>query len=116
MNRTILTTLLDRELHEYRVGRARGDCDAAWRSLERAHILSQSMLGPHIRVHVAMLRLAVDQRDLRELFGQFARLILAPLGSLTGRIPWGNTGRSNVSAFRPMPIPEDLRSIIGERQ
>jgi hypothetical protein len=38
-------------------------------------------------------------------------LLLAPLGSLTGRLPIGNTGRSNVSAFLPMAIPQDLREL-----
>ncbi|QZA78153.1 DUF3703 domain-containing protein [Deefgea tanakiae] len=28
-----------------------------------------------------------------------------PTGSLIGRLPQGNTGRSNVNAFTPMPIP-----------
>jgi len=59
-----------------------------------------------------MLTFAIFERDTREIIGQIVRLALAPLGSLTGRIPIGNTGRSNVSAFRPMPVPEDLRSII----
>lgn len=27
---------------------------------------------------------------------------MAPLGNLTGRLPIGNTGRANVSAFAPM--------------
>jgi hypothetical protein len=40
------------------------------------------------------------------------RLLLSPLGSLSGRIPWGNTGRSTVSAFTPMPIPADLRDVL----
>jgi hypothetical protein len=59
-----------------------------------------------------MLRYAIEQRDWREVMGQLARLALAPLGALTGRIPIGNTGRSNVSAFQKMPIPDDLRRAI----
>jgi hypothetical protein len=47
--------------------------------------------------------------------GQLARLALAPLGALTGRMPWGNNGRSNVSAFKPMPIPDDLQDLLAER-
>ncbi|MBT8427288.1 MAG: DUF3703 domain-containing protein, partial [Erythrobacter sp.] len=36
----------------------------------------------------------------------------APLGNLTGRLPWGNTGRANVSAFAPMPYPDDLAEVF----
>lgn len=43
------------------------------------------------------------------------RLALAPLGNLTGRIPQGNTGRSNVSAFQSMEVPDDLRQIMATR-
>jgi hypothetical protein len=59
-----------------------------------------------------MLGFAVEQRDWRETVGQVVRLALAPLGALTGRIPVGNTGRSNVSAFQPMPVPQDIATKI----
>lgn len=112
MTRSKLIALLETEMAGYRDARSRDNGAAAWRALERAHIVSQPMLGPHVRVHVAMLDYAVHLRDGREIVGQIVRLALAPLGSLTGRIPWGNTGRSNVSAFQPMRIPDDLRSAI----
>ena len=88
---------------------------AAWTALERAHILSQPIMLQHLRVHALMFGLALRTRDAREAAGQLARLALAPLGALTGRIPRGNTGRSNVSAFRPMSVPDDLRHLLGER-
>jgi hypothetical protein len=34
------------------------------------------------------------------------------LGSAMGRVPRGNTGGANVSAFREMPIPPDVRSLL----
>ncbi len=100
------------EMILFRAARASGEWAAAWRHLERAHIVSQLHLGLHLASHVSMLGFAVEQRDWRETVGQIVRLALAPLGSLTGRIPVGNTGRSNVSAFQPMPVPEDLRRAI----
>ncbi len=107
-----LRELLELELERHDTSAAVGDTDAAWWALERAHILSQSDLPLHLRVHWAMLGYAVRQRDLPEVAGQTLRLALAPIGSLTGRIPIGNTGRSNVSAFEAMPIPADLRAAI----
>lgn len=95
--------------------RASGQIDIAWRHLERAHIVSQPYLGLHFASHWSMLGFALKQRDWREAAGQVVRLALAPLGSLTGRTPVGNTGRSNVSAFVAMPIPEDLVSLLIEQ-
>lgn len=115
MKRIEFDRLLDREIQNYRTQRTLCDEAGAWRSLERAHIIAQRALAPHMRVHKIMLRYAVHLRDYREVAGQLARLALAPLGSLTGRTPFGNTGRSNVSAFEPMPIPEDLRSVLDQR-
>ena len=83
-----------------------------WRHLERAHILSQPMALPHIRTHADMFSFAVRRRDVRELAGQLFRLLVAGPGSLSGRYPVGNTGGANVSAFRPMPIPDDLRPLL----
>lgn len=62
-----------------------------------------------------MLALAIRTYDRREVLGQLLRLALAPLGNVAGRIPEGNTGRSTVSPFTPMPIPADLRSILRKR-
>ena len=95
-----------------RSARAVGDGAAEWHHLERAHILSQPLAVPHLRTHAAMLGAAVRRRDGREVAGQLLRLLLAVPGSLTGRYPVGNTGGADVSAFRPMPIPEDLRALL----
>lgn len=103
---------LDDERLAFTLARAAGDVAGQWRALERAHILSQVSLPPHLQVHRLMLGLAVRLGDRREIVGQAVRLLLAPLGSLSGRIPWGNTGRSRVSAFLEMPVPQDLRDVL----
>lgn len=104
--------LVSAELAAFRTLRSASDPSAAWHALERAHILSQLDLGQHLRVHAAMLGFAMRRGDLRESAGQIFRLMLAPLGELTGRTPAGNTGRSDVSAFAPMAIPADLSEQI----
>ena len=70
------------------------------------------MAVAHVRTHVAMLGYGVRHRDRREIVGQLVRLVVAAPGTLTGRYPVGNTGVANVSAFKPMPIPEDLRAAL----
>ena len=94
---------------------ARGACNHAkeWQHLERAHIISQPLAARHVRTHIAMLRFAVRTLDIREGFGQLFRIVVAAPGTWTGRYPAGNTGGANVSAFVPMPLPDDLRSLLG---
>ncbi|MBA4027262.1 MAG: hypothetical protein C0473_03375 [Cyanobacteria bacterium DS3.002] len=103
------------EMAAYRFAVEAGDYDRAWHHLERVHIVSQPFLGPHLASHGAMLESAFRRRDWSEVLGQMVRTILAPLGSLTGRLPVGNTGRSNVSAFAPMPIPPDLEEALRQQ-
>ena len=100
------------EMARARLARAIDDQKAEWRHLERAHILSQPLVLPHVRTHLAMLAAALRRHDRHEAAGQLLRLVLAGPGSLTGRYPVGNTGGADVGAFTPMPIPEDLRRIL----
>lgn len=89
------------------------DYDRCFSHLERAHILGQRFYIPHVKNHFWMLRVGLKQRNLREIVGQCVR-ILGSAGSLIGIVPIGNTGGSNVSAIKPMPIPDDLARYFDE--
>ena len=95
-----------------RSARDRGDLQAEWQHLERAHILSQPMAARHVRTHVTMLGYGLRRRDRAEVIGQLLRVLVAAPGTWTGRYPSGNTGGANVSLAEPMPVPEDLRIIL----
>jgi hypothetical protein len=88
-----------------------GDFKQAFRHFERAHILGQERTLLHVRAHIAMLRVACRQIDKRELVGQLKRILAAALFSRIW-VPEGNTGGANVSALKPMPVPEDLQRIL----
>lgn len=107
-----IPSFLAEEYRAAEVAAQGGRIDQAWRHLERAHIVAQTRLWPHCRSHWKMLELASRLRDWREAGGQIARLALALLGNLTGRLPTGNSGRANVSAFARMDIPPDLQAIL----
>lgn len=83
-----------------------------WPSLERAHIASQPWAWPHTRVHAIMLRVALRQRDRREFVGQLVRLAVAGPGSLAGRYPPGNTGRTTMGLTEHGPISADLAKLL----
>lgn len=77
-------------------------------------MLSQPWAVWHVRVPGAMLVTGVHLRDVREVWGQIVRLVVAGPGSLIGRYPAGNTGRASVPATRPMPIRDDLAELMRE--
>lgn len=54
----------------------------------------------------------VVNHDWAEVAGQTLRLLLVPLGHALGRLPVGNPGRSNISAFQPMPVRPDIAHAI----
>jgi Protein of unknown function (DUF3703). len=59
-----------------------GDSEKAWDALERAHVLCQSYLSLHLRLHLSMLRRSLRDRDRIETVGQIVRVIVA------GPAPW----------------------------
>jgi hypothetical protein len=111
-SRAMLVAAWRSEVADASTARAHRDARTEWAHLERAHILSQPMALRHVRTHASMLSYALRQHDSREVLGQIFRLGVAAPGSWTGRYPIGNTGGANVSAFRPMPIPDDLLSLL----
>ena len=107
-----LKAAFDAEMARYRHSRTTGEDQTAWLALERAHILSQAYAWPHTWVHWEMFRLGMARGNWHEVLGQIPRLMLAAPGSITGRAPLGNTGRSDVGIFTPMPIPDDLMRLL----
>jgi hypothetical protein len=89
------------------------DLDAAFQHFERAHILGQRRTWLHVRAHAAMLKVGWLRSDVREIAAQLSRVVAATLFSRIW-VPDGNTGGANVSALKPMPIPEDIKRILAE--
>ena len=80
--------------------------------LERAHVLGQPSTREHVRVHCQMLAWSLRQRQPREALGQALRILGAATKTIFGLVPVGNTGGSNISPFRPLPVPPDIESLI----
>jgi hypothetical protein len=108
----MMTGLLQESyLAELSAAEAATDPERAFHHLARAHILSQRFTWHHVRVHWRMLKLGASLRDGREVLGQVTRMLAAALFSRIW-VPIGNTGRADVSAMKPMPIPQDLRALL----
>jgi hypothetical protein len=80
--------------------------------LERAHIIGQAFVLPHARTHWLMLKVELQRNRFSAALGQVVRIVLGILGSAVGVIPVGNTGGSDVSMFKRMPITPELQKII----
>lgn len=109
------------ELDAAATAEARGHFHTAFQHLERAHVLGQPATVEHVRVHWRMFRFALRNRLTGQAFGQAWRMAAAGLFTAFGMVPQGNTGGSNVSSLRRLPIPKDLQEVIntargGERK
>ncbi|WP_334187382.1 DUF3703 domain-containing protein [Noviherbaspirillum sp.] len=89
-----------------------GSLDRAMRHLERAHVLGQGEVIPHVRTHWGMLSIALKRRAPGEGLGQAVRIVLGALGSAVGMVPVGNTGGTNISMFARLPIDPELAVLI----
>jgi hypothetical protein len=86
----------------------------AFYHLERAHILGQYNTRLHVLVHWRMFIWGLKHNDKREIIGQVLRLVAAATKTAFGLIPEGNSGGANISPFKSMPIPDDLKAILAK--
>lgn len=106
---------LEQEIAQARALMRLGEHDQALRHLERAHVLGQQHVVPHVLSHWLMLVVAVRRREPTAMLGQAARIVLGAVGSLVGSVPTGNTGGTNISMFKRLPIEPELLEIIEDR-
>lgn len=88
-----------------------GDARAAMTHFEAAHILGQGWTVPHVRSHLAILRLAIRTRHSREVLGQLFRTPAAALATWLW-MPQGNPGSTRVRALDRLPIPSDVARVL----
>lgn len=108
-----LKQAFEQEMQLARMALGNGDTDRGVHHLERAHILGQRSTRAHVLTHAWMLRAGWQRRDGREVWGQLLRLPAALFFSHLW-VPLGNTGGANVSAFKPMPLPDDLATLLND--
>ena len=64
---------------------------------------------PHIKSHWQMLKVEIQRRRPAAVVGQCVRIVLGALGSAVGVVPVGNTGGTNISMFKRMPVARELQ-------
>jgi hypothetical protein len=89
-----------------------GELAKAFQHLEVAHVLGQQYVAPHVATHYWMLKIGLKRRCGREVGGQIIRMVLGALGSAVGMVPVGNTGGTNISMFKRLPVDPGIRNLI----
>lgn len=112
--KSILQIAFDSELVTARRLVDCADFDGAFVHLERAHVIGQYHLIPHVRSHWAMLRIGIKRRSTTQVWGQTIRLVLGAIGSVVNVVPSGNTGGTNISMFQRLPIPPEIEDLFRE--
>lgn len=103
---------VNEEIHKANESKISGDYSLAFAHLENAHVLGQESTYWHVKVHYLMLLWGIEQKDAKEIFGQAIRIIGAGLLTAIKGVPNGNTGGSNVSPVKVMPLNPELAAII----
>ena len=100
------------ELTAADIAEAQGAFVTAFAHLERAHGLGQAVTREPVRVHWRMFRFAWRNGLAGEAAGQLWRTAAALVFTAPGLVPSGNTGGTDISGFRRLPVPEDLQRVI----
>jgi hypothetical protein len=118
MTKTKERTMIDEAVnHEIAIAEelaASGNPQLAFHHLERAHFLRQASTYHHTRIHWRMWKLGFTLGSIREIWGQFIRIVGAATKTPFGIYPRGNTGGADVWFFRPMQIPPDLQKVLDD--
>lgn len=104
------------EIAAARACMAAGELAPAMRHLERAHVIGQLQVWPHVLSHWLMLKIEWRRGRPLAVLGQLVRIVLGALGSAVGVVPTGNTGGSDISMFQRLPVPPELQAEIDAAQ
>jgi hypothetical protein len=91
---------------------ATGELQAGFSHLERAHIIGQAFIAPHVISHWSMLGVELRRGRPGAVIGQVARMVLGMFGSAIGVVPVGNSGGTDVSMFKRMAIAPELQKLM----
>ena len=90
----------------------KGELEHGFAHLERAHVIGQAFVVPHATSHWLMLRVEFRRKRVMAALGQLVRIVLGMMGSAIGVVPVGNTGGTDISMFKRLPIEAELQNII----
>jgi hypothetical protein len=105
---------VDTEIELASQARGGGNKNLEFQHLENAHVIGQESTYWHVKVHVLMLLWSLRNSQPKEVLGQLLRIAGAAATTAFGLGPKGNTGGTNVSPFKVMPIKPEFQTIINK--
>lgn len=103
---------VEQELQCAKSKRLEGNIEEEFKHLENAHVLGQNSTWYHVKVHCLMFAWGMRQKSIKEVFGQLLRIVGAATKTALKLVPAGNTGGSNISPFKPLPLSKEHAQII----
>ncbi|PQJ77539.1 DUF3703 domain-containing protein [Polaribacter glomeratus] len=100
--------------HQLKLGKTalkESDFKTSFYHLENAHVLGQKHIIRHTISHYWMLIFGIKSRNSKEIIGQVTRIIASVLFTLIW-VPKGNTGGSNISPIKQIPIRKELQKYF----
>lgn len=107
-----ITPFVESEIQLSQIHFENKDYERAFQHLENAHVLGQESTWWHVKVHVLMFKWAFNRKDIKEMLGQVVRIVGAATKTAIGLVPIGNTGGTNISPFKPLPLKPDHQAAI----
>ena len=107
-----IAPVVKEEIQLSQVANSKGENDRAFNHLENAHVLGQESTYWHVKVHFLMFVWSIRNRNTKEFFGQILRMVGALTKTAIGLVPIGNTGGSNISPFKKLPLKPEHRVAI----
>jgi hypothetical protein len=103
---------IDSKLTDYSDAMSNNNERQAFAALEDAHVIGQHSTYYHCLIHCKMLRHGLLNKDWRAVFGQVIRIIGAATKTAIGLVPKGNTGGTNISPFKRLPVSAENQAIL----
>ncbi|GAC04455.1 MAG: DUF3703 domain-containing protein [Alteromonadaceae bacterium] len=103
---------IDSKLTDYLDAMSNSNEIQAFAALEDAHVIGQHSTYYHCLIHYKMLRHGLLNKDWRAVFGQVIRIIGAATKTAIGLVPKGNTGGTNISPFKRLPVSAKNQAIL----
>ncbi|WP_166385622.1 DUF3703 domain-containing protein [Polaribacter sp. 11A2H] len=99
-----------KQLNIAKIALAKKEYKTAFYHLENAHVLGQNNLYKHTLSHYYMLIFGIKTKNSKEIIGQVLRIFAAILFTVIW-VPKGNTGGTNISPVKIIPIRKELKKI-----
>lgn len=111
MTSTLLKTEFYKQLELGKEALKKKNCLASFYYLENAHILGQQHLWRHTISHYWMFVFGIKTKNPKEIIGQFTRILASLLFTLIW-VPKGNTGGTDISPIKSIPIRKELKKYF----